>query len=152
MSRFPKRADGGREKQTGQAKSLVHDHFTAINERDRSRVADLHADDVIVHSAGRELVGIEAVIEDWWAQIEAVPDLEDSVDMLVAEEDHVAIRYTTTGTHQGEFLGLEPTGESVEVTSMAIVRVDGDEIAEWWNKPDRFEFFKQLGLIDDPLA
>lgn len=152
MSRFPRRSDGGRETETGHAKALVRDHFAAINERDRSKVAEIHADDVVVHSAGRELVGIEAVIEDWWAQMKAVPDLEDNVDMLVAEDDHVAIRYTTTGTHRGEFLGLEPTGESIEVTSMAIVRVDGDEITEWWNKPDRFEFFKQLGLIGDPLA
>lgn len=150
MKRAPKRSDGGGASASEHAKALVREHFDAINERDRTKVADLHADDVAVHSAGRELVGIEAVINDWWAQLEAVPDLKDSIDMLIAEGDRVAVRYTTTGTHEGEFLGLDPTGASVEVTSMAVVRVDGDEIVEWWNQPDRFEFFRQLGLIEDP--
>lgn len=152
MTRAPKRTDGGGASASAQAKALVREHFEAINQRDQSKVADLHADDVVVHSAGRELVGIEAVISDWWAQLEAVPDLRDSIDMLVAEGDRVAIRYTTTGTHEGEFLGLDPTGKAVEVTSMAIVRIEGEEIIEWWNQPDRFEFFRQLGLIEDPTG
>lgn len=150
MTSAPRQTDGSGLSESEHAKALVREHFDAINERDRSKVADLHADDVVVHSAGRELVGIEAVISDWWAQLEAVPDLQDSIDMLIAEEDRVAIRYTTTGTHEGEFLGLDPTGASVEVTSMAVVRIDGDQIVEWWNQPDRFDFFRQLGLIEDP--
>lgn len=150
MTQTPKRTDGGGASESAPAKTLVREHFDAINQRDRSKVADLHADDVVVHSAGREVVGIEAVISDWWAQLEAVPDLQDSIDMLIAEGDRVAVRYTTTGTHEGEFLGIDPTGASVEVTSMALVRIDGDEIVEWWNQPDRFEFFRHLGLIEDP--
>lgn len=150
MTRATKRTDGGGANESEQAKALVREHFDAINERDQTKVADLHADDAVIHSAGRELVGINAVIEDWWAQLEAVPDLTDSIDMLIAEDDRVAIRYTTTGTHDGEFLGLEPTGASVEVTSMAVVRIAGDEIVEWWNHPDQFELYRQLGLIEDP--
>lgn len=150
MTQAPKQTDGGGASESAQAKTLVREHFDAINQRDQSKVADLHADDVVVHSAGRELVGIEAVISDWWAQLEAIPDLKDMIDMLIAEDDRVAVRYTTTGTHEGEFLGLDPTGASVEVTSMAVVRIEGGEIIEWWNQPDRFEFFRQLGLIEDP--
>lgn len=132
------------------AKALVRDHFAAINDRDRAAVADLHADDVVVHSGGRELNGIEAVIADWWAQLEALPDLEDRVEMLIAEGDRVAVRYTTTGTHEGAFLGIEPTGETVTITSMAVARVADGQIVEWWNHPDRFGLFEQLGLVDDP--
>lgn len=152
MSHPTIRTDGGRENQPERAKDLVREHFAAINDRDRSKIADLHADDVTVHSADRDLVGIDAVIEDWWAQLEAIPDLEDSIDMLIAEDERVAIRYITTGTHEGEFRGLDPTGKTVEVTSMAIVRVDGDEIVEWWNQPDRFEILSQLGILEDPIG
>lgn len=133
------------------SKAIVRKHFEAINDRDRSTVADLHADDVVVHSAGRELSGVEAVLEDWWGQLEAIPDLEDRIDMLIAEDDRVAIRYTTTGTHEGEFLGIKPTGNSVTLTSMAVVRIEGGEIVEWWNHPDRFGLFEQLELVRDPM-
>lgn len=152
MTRHQTRTDGGGDSGTERHKALVREHFEAINERDQAKVAALHADDVVVHSAGRDLVGIEGVIDDWWAQLEAVPDLQDSIDTLIAEDDRVAIRYTTTGTHEGEFLGLESTGASIEVTSMAIVRIEDGEIAEWWNEPDRFAFFNQLGLIEDPTG
>jgi steroid delta-isomerase-like uncharacterized protein len=128
-------------------KDLVRQHFDAINQRDREQVADLHAEDVVVHSGGREVHGIEAVLDDWWAQLEAIPDLTDSIDLLLAEDDKVAIRYTTTGTHEGEFMGIEPTGESVEVTSMAVVRIEDGQIAEWWNHPDRFGTLQQLGFM-----
>jgi steroid delta-isomerase-like uncharacterized protein len=131
-------------------KDLVRRHFDAINERDREAVAELHADDVVVHGGGRALEGIEAVLQSWWAQLEAVPDLTDTIDMLLAEDDIVAVRYTTTGTHEGEFLGIEPTGKTVEATSMAVVRVKNEELAEWWNHPNRYEVFKQLGVIDPP--
>lgn len=131
-------------------KDLVRRHFNAINERDREAVAELHADDVVVHGGGRVLEGIEAVLQSWWAQLEAVPDLTDTIDMLLAEDDKVAVRYTTTGTHEGEFLGIEPTGKTVEATSIAVVRVKNEELAEWWNHPNRYEVFKQLGVIDPP--
>lgn len=150
MSSSPHRTDRSDGTQAAEAKALVRDHFAAINDRDRAAVADLHADDVVVHSAGRELSGIEAVLEDWWAQLEAMPDLEDTIDMLIADGDLIAVRYTTTGTHEGELLGIEPTGQTVAVTSMAVVRVADGELVEWWNHPDRFGLFQQLGLIDPP--
>lgn len=145
MSDSTTESDG---KDAHQAKALVRAHFDAINDRNRKAVADLHAEDVVVHSAGREIHGVEAVIEDWWAQLEAMPDLVDTIDMLIAEGGHASVRYTSTGTHEGEFRGIEPTGEPIEITSMAIIRVDEGDIVEWWNHPNRFALFQQLGLID----
>lgn len=131
-------------------KDLVRRHFRAINERDRDAVAKLHAEDVVVHSGDGELEGIDAVVRSWWSQLEAVPDLTDTIELLVADEDTVAVRYTTTGTHEGTVRGIEPTGETVEVTSMAAVRVDDGEIVEWWNHPDRLGLYEQLGVLDPP--
>lgn len=131
-------------------KELVRRHFEAINERDRETVAELHAEDVTVHGGGRELDGLEAVLASWWAQLDAIPDLTDTIDMLLAEGDKVAVRYTTTGTHEGEFLGIEPTGEDVEITSMAVIRVEDGQLVEWWNHPNRFGLFQQLGVVEPP--
>jgi len=142
------RTDGESVEQAN--KELVRRHFRAINERDRDAVAQLHAEDVVVHGGGRTLGGVEAVLQSWWSQLEAVPDLTDTVEMLLAEGDTVAVRYRTTGTHEGAFRGIEPTGEAVEITSMAMVRVEDGELAEWWNHPDRFGLFTQLGVVEPP--
>ncbi len=131
-------------------KELLRQHFEAINERDRDKVAALHTEDVVVHGGGRELHGIDAVLERWWKQLEAIPDLTDTVEMLLAEDDKVAVRYTTTGTHEGELMGIEPTGNTVEVTSMAVVRIEDGKLAEWWNHPDRYGTFQQLGFLVIP--
>lgn len=64
-------------------KDIVRQHFTAINERDQETVAELHAEDVVVHSAGRDLEGIDAVIEDWWEQLEAIPDLSGPITVVI---------------------------------------------------------------------
>lgn len=152
MSSSPRPTDDSEESQADRTEALVRDHFAAINDRDRAAVAALHADDVVVHSGGRQVTGLEAVIDDWWSQIEAFPDLEDTVEMLFAADDRGAVRYTTTGTHEGAFRGIEPTGTAVEVTSVAIVRVEDGEIVEWWNHPDRFGLFHQLGLVTPPTG
>lgn len=132
------------------AETIVKEHFRAINERDREAVAALHSEDVVVHSGGRDLEGVEEVIQDWWAQLDALPDLRDEIEMLLVDGDRVAVRYTTSGTHEGEFLGIEPTGEQVEIASMAVVRIENGGIVEWWNHPDRFGVVEQLGLIEFP--
>lgn len=152
MSNTSKRSDTSGEPNEERTKELVRDHFTAINDRNRAAVLDLHADDVVVHSAERDVSGVESVLTDWWSQLDAIPDLEDTIEMLIADGERAAVRYTTTGTHEGEFRGIEPTGRTVELTSMAVVRVEGDEIVEWWNHPDRFGLYRQLGLIDPPTG
>lgn len=131
--------------------TLVRAHFEAINDRDLDRAADLHADDVRFHSLGRTIDGFEAVRGSWRAQLEAVPDLEDAIEALIADGDTVAVRYTTTGTHEGDLLGIEGTGQSVEVTSMAMLRVEDGEIAEWWNYPDVTGLLRQLDGIESPI-
>lgn len=132
-------------------KAIVRTHFEAINERDLDTAAELHADDAVFHSTGRTLEGFDAVRESWRAQLEAVPDLEDTVEDLVAEGPTVAFRYTTTGTHEGELLGVPGTGQSVEVTSMAMVRIENGEIREWWNHPDVLGFLQQVDGGDLPI-
>ena len=80
----------------------------------------------------------------------AFPDLVETVDDLVAEGDRVGLRLTLRGTHLGAFRGAEATGKRVEVMGMAIVRIEGDRIAEGWFFFDREAMWEQLGI--DPPA
>jgi steroid delta-isomerase-like uncharacterized protein len=62
----------------------------------------------------------------------AHPDLRFAIDDLVAEADRVVISWTLTGTNTGPLLGRPPTGEAVELSAIAIFRIDEGRIAERW--------------------
>jgi steroid delta-isomerase-like uncharacterized protein len=56
----------------------------------------------------------------------AFPDLHQTIEEQIAEGDKVAYRWTARGTHQGEFMGIAPTGNRVEMTGISIARlIDG---------------------------
>lgn len=77
---------------------------------------------------------------------EAFPDLEVAVEKMVADDDCVAIAYTVTGTHKGDFHGVAPTGKKIEARGMQIARFEDGRIAERWGSSDELGILKQLGV------
>lgn len=63
----------------------------------------------------------------------------------------VTTRARATGTHQGEILGLAPTGESFEVTALTLSLIEDDEIIEWFGEWDFVGLLNQIGAIDSPI-
>jgi steroid delta-isomerase-like uncharacterized protein len=82
----------------------------------------------------------------------AFPDYRDSVDDLIAEGDHVAVRWTLRGTHTGEFQGIPPTGKTVTVAGTSLFRVAGSQIGEDWTVIDLAGLLGQLGVLPPPGA
>ena len=75
----------------------------------------------------------------------AFPDLEITIDDQVAEGDKVSSRTTMRGTHKGEIFGIPPTGKSVAMTGMTMVRVSDGHLVESWVKNDVMGLMNQLG-------
>jgi steroid delta-isomerase-like uncharacterized protein len=81
------------------------------------------------------------------AYITAFPDLQAVHDETIAEGDRVAIRWTATGTHLGELMGIPPTGKKVKFTGIAINRfANGKMVEQWWSW-DAISLMQQLGAI-----
>ena len=76
----------------------------------------------------------------------AFPDLAVSVDLIVAEGDLVAVRWTARGTNTGSGNGIPVTGRKVQVSGTAIFRFEDGRIAEEWTSADVRGLIKQLGL------
>lgn len=106
--------------------------------------------------AGHPLLpGLPAAVGDPWqlqhAAVAAMPDLEITLDDLVAEADKVVLRYTLTGTHRGTaFMGLPPTGRRIAVPGIAIFRLADGAIVEHWSVLDTMALVQQLGIIPPP--
>jgi steroid delta-isomerase-like uncharacterized protein len=98
-----------------------------------------------------EATGAQALKQVWAMLLRAFPDLHITIEDLLAEGDKVVIRNTVTGTHQGEYMGLPPTGKSVTYNEIFILRFANDRIAETWGVVDVLSQMKQLGIkpVDD---
>ena len=80
----------------------------------------------------------------------AMPDLTYTVEDQVAEGDKVVTRYRTTGTHQGEFFGVAPTGKSIEMSGIQIDRFDeSGKMVEEWPEYDMLGAMKQMGAVPE---
>jgi predicted ester cyclase len=81
--------------------------------------------------------------------LSAFPDYHSSVEDQIAEGDKVVTRFSSQGTHQGEFLGIAPTGNRVRVTGIDIDRVVEGKIVEHWSEADLLGMMTQLGVIPE---
>jgi steroid delta-isomerase-like uncharacterized protein len=82
--------------------------------------------------------------------LQAFPDLRVSVEDMIEEDDIVVGRNVLTGTHQGEYMGVPPTGMTVEYAEIFLFRFVDSRVAETWGVVDVFSQMQQLGLIAAP--
>ena len=75
------------------------------------------------------------------------PDHHFDIEDAVAEGDKVAVRGTMTGTHEGELLGIAPTGERVAAQQVHWFRVADGKVAEHWAVRDDLGMMQQLGVM-----
>lgn len=96
---------------------------------------------------GRE--GLKALVA---AFRKAFPDFNVTLDDVLAEGDKVVVRSTWSGTQQGEFMGIAPTGKRVSFEVIDIVRIAGGKVQEHWGQMDNMLLMQQLGLAPVPEA
>lgn len=109
-------------------------------------VDDICTEDVVEHSPLGERRGREALKEQSEYIHAAFPDVAVAIEDAVAEGDTIAQRLTFYGTHEGEFMGIEPTGTEVEIVNMLFTRIEDGLIAERWLLPDTLGLLQGLGV------
>ena len=81
----------------------------------------------------------------------AFPDNRHEVDEVIMDGDRVVLRCTLTGTHEGPFMGIPPTGRKIEVTEIHIYRlVDGKAVEHRVGRDD-LGAMRQLGIVADAV-
>jgi steroid delta-isomerase-like uncharacterized protein len=131
-------------------RELVSRYLQAFNDRDRDTLAEVLAEDVVEHGVSDELHGVEEIMGFLDAHFEIFPDYTGTTEATVAEDDTVVVRYTVSGTHTGEYQGIEPTGHTVEWSGVGIYRIEDEEIAEIWLEEDRLGLLEGLEVVERP--
>lgn len=129
--------------------SRFHDAVNTGNAELISKTIDEVVEpDVLFHApVPTGVTGVQALKQVWTMLLRAFPDLHVAVEDVITEGDKIVSRNTVTGTHQGEFMGLPPTGRSVSYNEIFIFRFASGRIAEIWGVVDALSQMKQLGLI-----
>lgn len=122
----------------------------ALNAHDRQAFEWLHAEDVVLHGAGKTVRSVEAVADGEFAYVAAFRGFQLKLQALYAEGDTVAGRWIASGTHEGEFKGLAPTGKRFTISAIGLFRFAEGVVAEAWLESDRLGLLQQLGAIEAP--
>jgi steroid delta-isomerase-like uncharacterized protein len=123
----------------------------AINQQNLAVFDELWAPDVVVHSGLMTTQGLEAYKEGLSQSFTAFPDTKITIEDQIAEGDKSVIRFTESGTHQGDIMGIPATGKWYQGTGISIARLDANgKTAEVWISFDFLGMFQQLGVISIP--
>ncbi len=132
---------------------LIHGMYEALNAQDLDAQDNFWTKDMIWHGPPGfgDIHGLEGfkyeVLKPFYA---AFPDYHVSNDIEVADENWVSATGFLTGTHQGEWLGIAPTGKAIKMRFSDFWLVKEGLLTENWVMVDNVEVFRQLGI--DSLA
>ena len=122
------------------------------NQKKLDLIEEIFAADLVCRVTGSpELNGHEGYRQLVTAYLTAYPDLQFTIEERIAEGDKVVTRWTSTGTHKGELMGIAPTGAQIEVTGVTIDRIADGKILDERSNWDALLMWQQLG-VDPPMG
>ena len=89
--------------------------------------------------------GAEGVKEVFRRMRSGFPDMKLTPEAIYTDGDTVIARVRVTGTHNGEYFGIPPTGNSIDITGIDIVRLEEGKAVERWGVFDALNLMQQIG-------
>ncbi|MHA2407045.1 MAG: ester cyclase [Candidatus Ranarchaeia archaeon] len=127
-------------------KAIGRKMMEAVNKQDFKVLEELVAPDYVNRQL--KVQSWEDLKQILRRQYKGFPDVNRTLNDIVADRDKVWIRVTITGTHTGEYRGLAPTGKKYVMEAVPIYRIVKGKIVEGWSVWNPIDFFKQLSVIE----
>ncbi|CAM4021693.1 ester cyclase [Gillisia limnaea] len=119
----------------------------AINTGNLEMIRELVAENVKDHDpAPMQGPGPQGFIDFFTMMRNAFPDLNVEVEHMVTDQENVALAYTISGTHKGDFMGVSPTGKTFSARGVQIGRFENGKLVERYGSSDELGILKQLGV------
>jgi steroid delta-isomerase-like uncharacterized protein len=110
------------------------------------KYAESHASNFVAHAADHDAT-LEEDIAAAREERGAVPDLQMTVNQMVAEKDLVAVFWTASGTNTQPGMGLPATGKKIRTSGMTLFRFKAGKIVEEWSVWDMLSVMQQAGVL-----
>jgi steroid delta-isomerase-like uncharacterized protein len=122
------------------------------NKGDVDAIDELIADDAVVTVVGapEQIRGPRGFRELVVMYRAAFPDLRITVDEQIGEGEIVVTRWTATGTHEGELMGIAATGKQATTAGVNINRISGGKLVQGWGIFDQLGLLQQIGAVAVP--
>ena len=117
------------------------------NRHDLDAIDGLVSPDYVNHAATTEEYRHGGARHIWEWILSVFPDHRFDVEHIAADGDTVAILGTMVGTHEGELMGIAPTGRRVETPQSHWFRVEQGKLTEHWAVRDDLGMLQQLGVV-----
>ena len=133
-------------------KALVRRYVEEFVDRSNFDFSDeMFAPNFVRYDAGPDQVSRVEDLKHFFGMLHSgFPGFRSTIEELLCEGDKVTLRFTFRGTHQGEFMGIAPTGKEVTMSGIDILRIADGKIVEMWNQEDVLGMMRQLGAIPEP--
>jgi len=130
-------------------KIVMHRFLEFINTASEILAQELISPDAIFHVPGHPepMRGPAGYLTIIGMMRGGFPDIQWTLEEMVAEGDKVAARFTMRGTHRGTFFGVPPTGKIIAVQAMNIYRLSGGQFVEEHGQPDMLGLLQQIGAV-----
>lgn len=131
-------------------KALTRRSWEIVNQGNLDLLEEVYAPDMIWHEPDQDLRGLEEGKQYYSTYLSAFPDLNVTVEDVIAEGGKVVTRWTMRGTHQGDVTELgPPTGRQIEIEGITSHRIEDGKIVEEWARYDNLGLMQQLGAIPE---
>lgn len=129
-------------------KATVRRFYEAFAHLDIEAAGAMLADDFVDHTAPPGIPeGREGALQVAAMLMNAFPQQQIVVDLLVAEGDYVAAVHTHEGVHSGPYMGIPPTSQRFRINGIEVFRLADGKITELWRRDDELGALMQLGII-----
>ena len=136
-----------------QNKAIVRYALELYDEKNFVERDKLFSPNTVYHAPGGKEYSLKGYREQFGVHFyTAFPDLRHTIEDIVAEGDKVVLRLSDYGTHQGEFMGIPPTGREIQWPVTSIYRLSGGIVQELWIEFDLLSLMLQLGFELKPRA
>jgi steroid delta-isomerase-like uncharacterized protein len=133
------------------AKDLLRRFYAEMSAGNLDAIDEVVVDSFIEHESFPGIEPNKEGVRQFFQMFRsAFPDMKMEAHEIVGEGDLLCVRGTMSGTHQGEFMGMPPTGKRFEVEGFDMVRVRDGQFTEHWGLFDTMTMMQQLGAIPAP--
>jgi steroid delta-isomerase-like uncharacterized protein len=133
-------------------KAVMGRFLEFINTASEKLAEELISPDAVFHVPGRPepMRGPAGYLAIIGMMRGGFPDIQWTLEEVIAEGDKVAARFTMRGTHRGAFFGVPPTGKTIAVQAMNFYRLSGGQFVEERGQPDLLGLLQQIGAVPTP--
>lgn len=115
-------------------KAFILDYFAALNQDKSPATVDKYMTDEVLKE---HIVMFET----------AFPGYQLTAEEMIAEGDLVFVRTRFEGTHDGDLMGIAPTGKPVTIEIALTYRIENGKIVDHWMLADQLTMLQQIGVI-----